>query len=315
MEAIGGYFSLELQFREEYHKGAIRLNTGRNCLEYIMRARGYKKVYIPYYTCEAVMEPINKLGVRYEFYHIDIHFEIRDRFTLKADEALLYTNYLGLKQRYVERLAEKVGTQLIVDNTQAFYAKPLKDIDTFYTCRKFFGVADGAYLYTDKLLGDEFVQDESYDRMTHLLKRIDLSAEEGFVDFRKADDGFDNQPIRKMSKLTQRIMLSIDYEAAAKKRRENYLKLYEALGEDNNLVLALDEEAVPMVYPYLAPIKGFREKLIENKVFVARYWPNVLEWTTKDDIEYLLACQMQPLPIDQRYGEEDMNRIIEIINQ
>ena len=313
MDAIGGYFSLELPLLEEYHKNAIRLNTGRNCLEYILRARGYKKVYVPYYTCEAVMEPINKLNIPYEFYHIDIHFEIRDRFTLKTDEALLYTNYFGLKQRYVELLAEKMGTRLIVDNTQAFYAQPIQGIDTFYTCRKFFGVADGAYLYTDKLLDEEFVQDESYDRMAHLLKRLDLSAEQGFADFRKVDDGLDNQTIRKMSKLTQRIMQSIDYEAAAKKRRENYQMLHEVLGEDNNLVLSLDKDAVPMVYPYLAPVKGLREKLIEDKVFVARYWPNVLEWTTKDDLEYLLAYQMQPLPVDQRYGKEDMERIIEIV--
>lgn len=313
MEAIGGYFSLELPVREEYHKDAIRLNTGRNCLEYVLRARGYKKVYVPYYTCEAVMEPINKLGIPYEYYHVDIHLEIRDRFTLKADEALLYTNYYGLKQRYVEQLVEKVGTRLIVDNTQAFYAKPLPGIDTFYTCRKFFGVADGAYLYCDAVLDEEIEQDYSYDRMAHLLKRIDLSAEEGYADFRKVDDGLDNQHIRRMSKLTQRIMQSIDYEAAAKRRRENYSLLHKALGGENNLELPLEEDAVPMVYPYLAPVKGLREKLIENKVFVARYWPNVLDWTSKDDIEYFLACQMQPLPVDQRYGVEEMNRIIEII--
>lgn len=315
MEAIGGYFSLELPLHQEYHKNAIRLNTGRNCLEYILRARGYKKVYVPYYTCEAVMEPINKLGIPYEFYHIDIHFEIRDRITLKSDEALLYTNYFGLKQRYVEQLAEKYGSNLIVDNTQAFYAKPIQGIDTFYTCRKFFGVADGAYLYTDAFLEENFEQDESYDRMDHLLKRIDLSAEQGFADFRRVDDGLDNQPIRKMSKLTQRIMQSIDYEAVAKKRRENYQMLHKVLGEKNNLVLSLDDVAVPMVYPFLSPIDVLREKLIENKVFVARYWHNVLEWTTDQDIEYLLAFQMQPLPVDQRYGKGEMTLLLDIINK
>lgn len=313
MEAIGGYFSLELPVREEYHKNAIRLNTGRNCLEYILSARGYKKVYVPYYTCEAVMEPINKLGILYEFYHINIHFEIRDRFTLKADEALLYTNYFGLKQRYVEQLAEKTGNCLIVDNTQAFYAKPIQGIDTFYTCRKFFGVADGAYLYTDNLLDEEFEQDESYNRMAHLLKRIDLSAEQGFADFRKVDDGLDNQPIRKMSRLTQRMMQGIDYESAAQRRRANFQMLHEALGKDNNLELHLEDDAVPMAYLYLVPVQGLRDKLIENKIYVARYWPNVLEWTTKDDIDYLLAYQMQPLPIDQRYGKDDMKKIIKLI--
>ncbi|QFQ13418.1 hypothetical protein C7Y71_010570 [Pseudoprevotella muciniphila] len=315
MEAIGGYFSLELPIQEEFHKNSIRLNTGRNCLEYILRARGYKKLYVPYYTCEAVIEPINKLGIQSEFYHINIHFEIKDHFRLKDDEALLYTNYFGLKQRYVEQLAEKTGSRLIVDNTQAFYAKPLQGIDTFYTCRKFFGVADGAYLYTDMLLDDEFVQDKSYDRMAHLLKRIDLSAEQGYVDFQKVDDGLDNQPIRKMSKLTQRIMQSIDYDAVAKKRRENFLYLNKSHGRENNLKLSLDKDAVPMAYPFLAPIKGLREKLIENKIFVARYWPNVLNWTTKDDVEYFLAYQLQPLPIDQRYDKENMKRIIEIVKQ
>ena len=313
MESIGGYFSLELPKCEEYHKDAIRLNTGRNCLEYILRARGYKKIYVPYYICEAVMEPINKLDIPYELYHIDINFEIRDRFTLKEGEALLYTNYFGLKQRYVEQLADKVGSRLIVDDTQAFYAKPLTGIDTFYSCRKFFGVPDGAYLYFDKELDEDLEQDYSYDRLAHLLKRIDLSAEEGYKDFRQVEDGLDNQPIRKMSKLTHRMMQGIDYEAAAQRRRANYQMLHEALGKENNIELPLEEDAVPMVYPYLVPKKGLREKLIENKIFVARYWPNVLDWTTKDDIEYLLDYQMLPLPIDQRYVEKDMKRIKGII--
>ena len=68
-----------------------------------------------------------------------------------------------------------------------------------------------------------------------------------------------------------------------------------------------------MVYPYLVPVNGLREKLIENKIFVARYWPNVLECTNKEDIDYLLAYQMQPLPIDQRYGHEEMDFIIATI--
>ncbi|SEW24228.1 hypothetical protein SAMN04487827_2277 [Prevotella sp. khp7] len=315
MDAIGGYFSLEFPSHEEYHKNAIRLNTGRNCLEYILRVRRYKKVYVPYYTCEAVMEPINKLGIPYKYYHVNIHLEIRDEIVLEAGEALLYTNYFGLKQRYTEQLAQQYGNRLIVDNTQAFYTKHIKGIDTFYTCRKFFGVPDGAYLYCDKKLDDDIEQDYSFDRVAHLVKRIDLSAEEGFKDFRQVDDGLDNQPIRKMSKLTQHMMQGIDYEVVAHRRRANYQLLQEALIKENNLELHLEEDAVPMIYPYFVSEDGLREKLIENKIFVARYWPNVLAWTTKENLEYLLALQMQPLPIDQRYGEEEMNYILETIQK
>lgn len=315
MEAIGGYFSLELPQREEYHKDALRLNTGRNCLEYILRVRQYKKVYVPYYTCKAVMEPINKLGIPYEFYHIDIHFEIRDRFTLNDGEALLYTNYFGLKQSYVKTVAEKYGKQLIVDNTQAFYAIPINGIDTFYTCRKFFGVPDGAYLYCDTELDSDIEQDYSYNRITHLVKRIDLSAEEGYDDFRRVDYGLDNQPIRMMSKLTQRMMQGIDYEPIAQQRRMNYQMLHEALGKKNNIELSLEADSVPLVYPYLVSVNGIREKLIANKIYVACYWPNVMGWTAPNDIDFILAYQMVPLPIDQRYDKIKMENIINIINE
>ena len=312
---IGGYFSLELPKYEEFHKEAIRLNTGRNCLEYIFRVRKYKKVYIPYYTCEVILEPLQKLNIPYEFYHINFYLELTHEIKLNTNEALLYTNYFGLKQRYVEQLVEKYQGQLIVDNTQAFYAKPFEGIDTFYTCRKFFGVPDGAYLNTSAKLDEDFEQDYSYNRMTHLLKRIDLSAEDGFADFRRNDDNLNNQPIRRMSALTQRMMQSIDYGRVAQQRRENYSFLHRLLGTINKLSLPLDDEAVPMAYPFLASIEGLREKLIENKVFVPRYWPNVLDWTAKDEIEYRLTCQMQPLPIDQRYGAEEIKRIVDIINQ
>jgi hypothetical protein len=270
-------------------------------------------VYIPYYTCEVLLEPFKKTGTEYAFYHIDLNFELAEEISLKPCEALLYTNYFGLKQRYAEKLVSKYGYQLIIDNTQAFYAEPIGGIDTFYTCRKFFGVPDGAYLYTDKLLDVELEQDQSYERILSLTKRIDLSPEAGYQDFRDISKALVGQPIKRMSKLTQRMMQGIDYESAAQRRRANYLMLNKALGKENNLELPLEDDAVPMVYPYLVPENGLREKLIENNIFVARYWPSVLECTAPDDIDYLLAYQMQPLPTDQRYGEEEMNRIILII--
>lgn len=314
MKPIGGYFGLELARSEEYHKNAIRLNTGRNCLEYILRARGYKKVYLPLYICEVVLEPFAKLGVEYEYYHLDIHLEICDSISLKAGEALLYVNYFGLKQRYVESLADKVGECLIVDNTQAFYALPIKGIDTFYSCRKFFGVPDGAYLYTDKQIEIELKQDQSYDRFMSLTKRLDLGAEAGYVDFRGLSKALVGQPIKRMSNLTQRMMQGIDYARVAKQRRENYLQLHKELGSSNSVVLPLEDDAIPMVYPYYSQDKGLRERLIRNKVFIACYWPNVVEWAPAGSLEYSLPSLMQPLPIDQRYGAEEMKNVLFFIH-
>ena len=310
---IGGYLELELRKGEHYHKNAIRLNTARNCFEYLLRSRSYEKVYIPYYTCEVMLEPIRKLGIDYEFYHINELLEPTSFLKLNVKEAFLYTNYFGVKQECVKRLASEYGEQLIVDNAQAFYAEHLSGVDTFYSVRKFFGVPDGAYLYTERFLQQEFAQDCSYERMSHLLKRIDLGAEAGYQDFRMNDDALCNQEIKKMSKLTEAILAGIDYVAARNKRRENYLFLDKALTETNQIHLELDDNAVPMVYPYLTNNVSLKKKLIENKVYVATYWPN-LEYKDSFVTEYNLALNVIPLPCDQRYGEKEMERIIKLIN-
>ena len=309
MKAIGGYFELELPKGEHYHKDAIRLNTARNSFEYVLHARGYTKVYIPYYTCKVMLEPIQKLGLDYEFYHINEQLEPKSLPRLSENEAFLYTNYFGLKQNCVKRLATEYGSHLIVDNAQAFYAEPVAGIDTFYSARKFFGLPDGAYLYTDKPLHQDFEQDCSFDRMSHLLKRVDLGAEAGYQDFRVNDDALISQDIKTMSKLTEALLAGIDYESAKQARRNNYLFLDKELGSSNQIHFELDEAAVPMVYPYLANDKDLKKRLISKKVFVATYWPNVFEWCKSDKLEYRFAEQTAYIPIDQRYDSKDMEII------
>lgn len=308
-DAIGGYFELELRKGEHYHKDALRLNTARNCFEYILRARKYTKVYIPYYTCEVMLEPLKKCNVDYVFYHINEQLEpIEETYQLQPTEAFLYTNYYGLKQRCVERLAEQYGKQLIVDNAQAFFAEPLEGIDTFYSARKFFGVADGAYLYTDARLDMEFEQDQSYQRMAHLLIRADIGAEEGYSEFRKNDDSLIDNPIRLMSNLTEKILCSIDYESAKQLRRSNYMQLNEQLSAKNGIHLTLDEDAVPMVYPYLTNDDNLRQRLVANRIYVATYWPNV-EGNLKN-YEAQLKENLIPLPISQNY---ELNIVVDKI--
>lgn len=312
--AIGGYFGLELRQGEHYHKEAIKLNTARNCLEYILRAKKYKKIYIPYYICEVILEPIIKLGVEYEFYSIDQNLNTKQEFLLKNKEVFLYTNYFGLKQNEVNRLVGVYRKQLIIDNSQAFYSRPIEGIDTFYSPRKFFGVADGGYLYTDRKLDIEFEQDCSRERMSHLLTRLDTSVELGYCDFRKNDDSLINQSIKIMSKLTNSILASINYEYIKIKRIENYKYLNSILGNQNKINLPLHENDVPMVYPFLNNDENLNNKLISNKIYVATYWPNVLSRCTKSTFEFKFSNNGSFLPIDQRYAKSEMDYIVKIIN-
>ncbi len=109
-------------------------------------------------------------------------------------------------------------------------------------------------------------------------------------------------------------MQSINYGGVARRRRANYRLLEKELGKSNKIVLDLENDAVPMIYPYMASVKGLRERLIADKVFVACYWPDVLDWVDDASLEYCLASQMLPLPIDQRYGNEAMNGMVKELN-
>ena len=314
VDGIGGYFELELRKGKEYHSQAIALNTARNCFEYILRSRQYRKVFIPYYTCEVMLEPLTKCGVDYEFYHIDDSLEPVKDFNLKKGEAFIYTNYYGLKQNEVKRLAALYGDRLIVDNAQAFFADPIGGIDTFYSARKFFGVADGAYLYTEKSLDVSWEIDQSYDRMMHLLKRADVGSSFGYEDFQKNENLLINQDIRLMSNLTHKILASIDYEEVKKTRQNNYDYLDRFLKTLNGLELKRDEDSVPMCYPFLSGDFSLRERLITKKVFVAKYWPNVQDWVDKCSLEYLYTQNLIPLPVDQRYSKLTQSFINKILD-
>lgn len=320
MKAIGGYFELaDYEDGIFPHNDGILLNTGRNALEYILLSIGsVAKVYLPYYTCEVVLEPIRKLQIPYTFYHINTDFEIVDDISPKEGEYIIANNYYGIKDTYITELAGKYGNHLIVDCAQSFFAKPIPGIKCFYSTRKFVGVADGgvAYLGNDSDGGVQVSEvDCSAHHDSHLLKRKQLGAEAGFSDYQKNEGKLDNQSIRWMSDTTKDILNHIDYDKVVAKRRENYSFLHTALSEKNVLALPdMDSFVCPMVYPFISKTdRNLRKELIDNKVFVARYWPNIHSSSTFET-EYNMSLNIIPIPCDQRYGQEDMKRIIGIIN-
>ena len=289
MKPIGGYFELA-DYEEGVfpHNDGILLNTGRNALEYILRSIGRVTcIYLPYYTCEVVLEPIRKLQIPCSFYHINTSFEIADDICLKEGEYIIANNYYGIKDAYIKELTGKYGHHLIVDCAQAFFSKPIPGINSFYSTRKFVGVADGGVAYVGNAQdGRVLVCDTDYssDHDSHLLKRKQYGAEAGFSDYQNNEKKLDNQPIRLMSESTRDILRHIDYTFAC-----------------------------PMVYPFMTDTnRNLRKELIDNKIFVARYWPNV-EMLNGFETEFNMANGIIPLPCDQRYGEREMDRIIDVI--
>ena len=313
MKEIGGYFELEKLISNEYHKSLIALNSGRNALIYILKSRKIKKIYIPYYLCESVYEILKKYNYEYEFYKIKEDFTPNFEGNLDKNEYLYIVNYYGqLNNEILKKLKDKYKS-IIVDNTHSFFQEPLKNIDTIYNCRKWFGVPDGAYLSTNKILDINLEKDKSKERMTHLLGRFEETASEYYKYFQKNDEIFQELELKQMSDLTHNILGGIDYEDIKNKRKRNYQMLEKGLKKINKM--KLKEQEVPFCYPlYLENAVEVKQKLVKQKIYIPTLWPNVLEEVSRENIEYKYAKNILPVPCDQRYNEEDMKRIIELID-
>ena len=144
--------------------------------------------------------------------------------------------------------------------------------------------------------------------------RTDKNAEFGYSTFNENEKTLANNPIKKMSRLTQKLMTSIPYEEIAKKRINNFYYLHSVLKNVNQINISEIVGQVPMTYPLLLEDDNLRGELIRKKIYTPHYWPNVLDWAPNKSLEYKLSKKMVFLPIDQRYTKKDMNRILEALS-
>lgn len=311
MKEIGGYIELDSYHLPMLHEDAVALNCGRNALAYLFKSKKIKKLKVPYFICNSIINVCEREGVEKSYYHIGMDFKPID-LTLSNDEWLYLVNFYGqLSNDEIKRYVDKYK-RVIVDQANGYFEDPLPGIDTFYTCRKWFGVADGALLYTDKLLDDEFPQDESFNRMHFLLGRYERTANEFYGEYNDNNKFFISEPIKKMSKLTWNLLHAIDYDRIKEIRLKNFEYLSGKLGNLNRLKLS----NATFMYPLLVENGSeIRKRLQTNKIYIPTLWPAVFELTSTEDLENDMASNILPLPIDQRYCIDDMQYMVEAIKR
>ena len=307
MREIGGYIELDTYNLAMLHDKAIALNCGRNALAYALKARKIKRIKLPLFLCDSVRNVCDREKVLVSYYHIGMGLK-PVAIDLEEDEWLYLVNYYG--QLSNETISEYVHEfrRVIVDQSQAYFQMPLNDTDTLYTCRKWFGVADGAFLYTNTVLDEELPVDVSYDRMRFLLGRYERCASEFYSEYRANNVFFAGEPIKKMSRLTQNLLHGIDYKKVEQTRSENFEYLHTRLKSINQLKVG----SANFMYPLLVENgKEIRTKLQAEKIYIPTLWPDVFDLVKPEDTEYFLAENILPLPVDQRYNKEDMETVVQ----
>lgn len=312
MGEIGGYIELDTYRLPMLHEEAVALNCGRNALAYLLKARKIRRLWVPRLICDSVTGLCEREEVPYSLYSVGTDLLPAHELDLGEREWLYFVNYYS--QFDNEKIAEYVGKyqRVIVDNAQSYFQEPISGVDTIYTCRKYFGVADGAFLYTDAILEEALPRDESFERMGFLLGRFERTASEFYRAYAANNEFFKTEPIKRMSKLTENLLHGIDYALVERVRRENYLFLHEKLRGFNQLKLS--DRPGTFMYPLMVENGAeLRKKLQEKKIYIPTLWPNVLQCCKAQEPEYQMANNILPLPIDQRYGEAEMEIMIKEI--
>ena len=317
---FGGYLPLELAQGKEYfrvqEKDIRRYNCGRTAIREAVKAAKLKKVYLPYYICGTVEEEITRLGEETERYSIDAQLRPVFEKRIPAGVGILLVNYFGMMDRQINDIQASYQN-VILDCTQAFFASPIlrKGVSNIYSCRKFVGVPDGAYLIEKDCRASRMEPEFTWEQYSFLCKSYVLGTNAAYA------ENLENERCLAakrtgMSVLTRKILENVSYDFIRKRRRENYQRLDQLIGAGNRLKLPL-ESGVPYVYPYLAA-KGkgtaLRKALLEKRIYTPTLWAECFSACQPDSIEYELSRDLICLPIDQRYEIEDVERMAKALN-
>lgn len=308
---IGGFLEVKLQEKKEYHNNSIRFNLARHAINFLIKKKRYKKIYLPKYISDTVYNTIN---IKIEFYDIDKNFY--PILNLKSvnksvGSALLYPNYFGINNNNITKLKKKIKN-LIIDNVHAFFHKP-KNLDVIYSARKFFGVPDGAYLVSSDKFDVKISKDYSFDRYTPLLKKIELGSDKSYLEYLKIEKRLNKAGPRSMSKLTSLFLKSFDYSEEKKIRKKNFDYFHNKIGSKNLIKIPHNRNNfIPMIYPFLNNNNNIK-KFIRNKIYLPCYYKKSKHLFKKNSFENFLIEKLLALPIDSRVNKKDIDYMISIL--
>lgn len=312
----GGYLPLELPFEiGEFYRSSdtlkvLPVSSGRAGFYFAAIDSGAKKVYLPFFTCLDTETPFQRLGVEVVKYQIDEEF-LPINLGVEDDSVVLWTNYYGnASEKQIATVTNRYKN-LIIDNCHAFFSPPIASAYNIYSARKFFGVSDGGYLISGSLGALSVQEGFSFGHVEHLAKQIDVGTHGAYPEHLSNEVRLEAD-YSSMSKFTQRVLGSVNYDQVFRRRRSNFILLHSLLSEENDFPINLASET-HMYYPFKNASPNLREKLIEQRIYTPYWWRHVLGEVPENSVEEVFSRETVLLPIDQRYSDQDMKQISQIV--
>lgn len=275
-----------------------------------------EKIYVPYYICDTAVQAIEQAGITVKRYSLSEKLEPAADIVVEGNsEGVLMINYFGLKDAFIRESAQKYK-HMIIDCTQAFFFEPVMqdEVTNIFSCRKFIGVPDGAYLVGKNTRAKELKAGSSWENYSFVCKAHDVGTNEAYSGSLENEERL-GQRKEGMSELTRKVLQGIDYSFIAKKREENFRKMHELLENINRLKLK-SGEGIPYCYPLWAPRgtgRRLKEKLLKEHIYIPTLWKECAEVCGEGSLEVEWMNDLICLPVDQRYTAEDIEFLAETV--
>jgi dTDP-4-amino-4,6-dideoxygalactose transaminase len=231
------------------------------------------------------------------------------------DDLVLAVNYFGLTADAVDDAINRFGGRhVIVDAAQAAFGRPHEAAAILYSPRKFAGFPDGGILATDMPVPMPAETDIlSEVRAEGLCLRALGRVEEGYQHYRQAERSLEDPDPKRMSEFTAARMPTAVREWG-ERRRYNYLTIEERLSDLADYVLPLPKDGAPLCFPLIGvDALRLRPILAAQRIYTPTYWPDIIDADNLNPFELTLRDRTLYLPIDQRYGAADMERLAEAV--
>ncbi len=331
---IGGMFGLESDVRVTdqppfWHSSQLLLVNARSGLRLLIETKQPAQVWLPSYLCDVMVAAVQAAGKSPRFYPIDTDLKVSDDTWLsevQPKDLVVAIDYFGFSaDRNAIDGPRQRGARIVEDAAQALLSSHVgKDSDfVLFSPRKFVGVPDGGILRVDDasewadltppppperwwlkavtagVLRKEFDQHGGDRRWFRLFQETELTA-----------------PTEEhaMSTLTRAMLQhSFDYSAIARQRVSNYLALAKSLGQWA-LYPSLPLGVVPLGFPVRLKARDqVRQVLFEEEIYPPVHWALAGVVPELFRASHLLSAEILTLPCDQRYNEQDMERISKIL--
>ncbi len=336
---IGGMFGLELFESDASLKakepprflgGRQRLlATARSAVKLLVRALRPASVWLPSYICGVVIDAAREPGVRVRFYAVDQSL-IPDNDWLRqiqAGDLVIFADYFGFDTWSLHGAeAGARGAHIVEDACQAMLNTDFSPHSDYiiFSPRKFIGVPDGGILVTGRnteLPGADFPAPPAQwllqaTRASILRSEFDRYGGDRswFKMFQSAEANGPMEPCR-MSDLSAAILRIVDWATIKRGRRRNYEYLLSELGE-LAIFPNLPRYVVPLGFPICVRNRDrVRRSLFNERIYPAVHWEIVDLVPAEFISSHRLASEIMTLPSDQRYGRDDMKRMVAKLKQ